>query len=571
MPPRPPLIAESDEVGKAFGLRYLLRRPQSDVPKPWPLVLFLHGAGERGASDGGDSKVDRLLVHGPWRAPWAKDCALLAPQCPYEEVWPAYAHELVDLVRQIQSLEPIDCSRCYAMGLSLGGFGVWSAAVACPELFAAVVPICGGFAPPLPRGTNMTMLRRFAKAEPTPRLADVRRLPAWIFHGAKDKAVNLFGSKGVYQALGGDKRGQSQLRITIFETSGHNIWGTAFRQPGLFPWLLEHQRCEGAAQEQVVPRAWNSLVRRRMKTPPKQPLEVIDASPPSPEDAVVNRRRTAPCDNGVVAEEPKAPGEQVQVSDEGNRSTSRTAAFLDGDDWETDTASLASLFEFCGNGNSNYTNLLCPPTSSASSSSSTVPRRHASCTETECDEESDGGRAEAGAEVHELVPRPGEPTPLVAISERPTPSQPSRRRNKLIGKQQPVSVRDQETPAKGLVVHVTETTAPDPPRTELNPIVPVNGISACILSPALLKNVSQAAAPVGSPPACCNAASAVPTHNDADVVAVDVVTENVGPPHRPPRKRWRESSIDPHKSLSGQLSRRRLCNIDGLEGARTVA
>ncbi|CAE8683619.1 unnamed protein product, partial [Polarella glacialis] len=111
-------------------------------------------AGERGHEDGRD--LGKVCLHGPWRSQGIENFFLLAPQCPNGLVWPALAKQVVALARSILQSHRLDASRCYITGLSMGGFGAWAAAVADPELFAAVVPVCGGFAPPLPRTTGLS-------------------------------------------------------------------------------------------------------------------------------------------------------------------------------------------------------------------------------------------------------------------------------------------------------------------------------------------------------------------------------------------------------------------------------
>ena len=127
----------------AWRLRYALRKPRGPESRPWPLLLFLHGAGERG------TELGRVRLHGPWKAPASSPFLLVAPQCPQGATWPELAQELIALVSAVRDQHRVDSTRLYVTGLSLGAFGAWAVVAAAPGLFAAIVPICGGFALPV--------------------------------------------------------------------------------------------------------------------------------------------------------------------------------------------------------------------------------------------------------------------------------------------------------------------------------------------------------------------------------------------------------------------------------------
>lgn len=242
-----------DEVSTIGGLHCIFRPPPASAPQPWPLLLFLHGAGERGGENGDLSAVGRVLKHGPWRAAAKAGCAILAPQCPKDRTWPALAKEIVQAVEGVFVKHPLDRARCYATGLSMGAFGIWAVAIIEPHLFAAVVPVCGGFSVPLPRGTVLSAVLQLAREAPQPEVEALRHLPVWLFHGSKDKVVDPRGSKDVFAALGGRQRGKQQLRMKLYEDSGHQIWELAYAEGQLFPWLLTH-RCGPRAGKLQVPK-----------------------------------------------------------------------------------------------------------------------------------------------------------------------------------------------------------------------------------------------------------------------------------------------------------------------------
>ena len=150
-------------------LEYLLSLPEGyevDPAKRWPLVVFLHGAGERG------DQLANVAKHGPPKlaAAGQKFPFLLAsPQCPNEEWWTE--QPVLELIESLEEKYRIDPMRIYLTGLSMGGFGTWHTAAAHPDRFAAIVPICGGGNP--------------ADA------AKFKDIPCWNFHGDEDKAVKV--------------------------------------------------------------------------------------------------------------------------------------------------------------------------------------------------------------------------------------------------------------------------------------------------------------------------------------------------------------------------------------------
>ena len=213
----------------------LLRPAKVEEGKRYPLVVFLHGAGERGTDN------EKQLVHGStlFTKPANREkfpCFVVFPQCPDGKQWvqvpwgdktphkmPAEPSEPLKLVRDlITSLaaeEPIDKSRIYVMGLSMGGFGVWDFAARYPDVPAAIVPICGG-------------------ADDTT-AAKIKLVPAWVFHGAKDTAVWPERSRSMVAAL---KQAGGAVRYTEYPTVGHDSWNHAFREPELLPWLFARKR-----------------------------------------------------------------------------------------------------------------------------------------------------------------------------------------------------------------------------------------------------------------------------------------------------------------------------------------
>ena len=158
------------KLTRTGGYRYLLGFPreyEADQEAKWPLILFLHGAGERGTD------LEQLKKHGPPRLlAEGKDLGAIvaSPQVPTGEVWDA---DLVKaLADDLAAQHRVDLDRIYLTGLSMGGFGTWETGLKYPETFAALAPICGGVGV------------RFLSA------SRLQRMPVWIFHGAKDPVVS---------------------------------------------------------------------------------------------------------------------------------------------------------------------------------------------------------------------------------------------------------------------------------------------------------------------------------------------------------------------------------------------
>jgi predicted peptidase len=197
-------------------LKYLLYLPKDyDSKKSWPLVLFLHGAGERG------DKLEVVKTHGPPKlVAQGKEFpfVLVSPQCPAGRWWEPV--ELSALLDEIEEKQKIDKDRVYVTGLSMGGFGTWSLAAYSPKRFAAIVPICGGGEP------IMVKL--------------VPRLPAaWVFHGAKDPTVPIARSESMVNAM---KAANETVKFTVYPDAYHDSWTQAYNDPKLFEWLLEQKR-----------------------------------------------------------------------------------------------------------------------------------------------------------------------------------------------------------------------------------------------------------------------------------------------------------------------------------------
>ena len=225
-----------------FTLPYRILYPENyDKSKKYPLVLILHGAGERGDNN------EAQLTHGGQLFLQEKNrkkfpAIVVFPQCPANSFWSSvdivrdkqpveftfdYARpskeplvSTYELVKKIMSEESVDPSRVYVAGLSMGGMGTFEIVYQHPELFAAAMPICGG-------GDSEKYDARILKT------------PFWIFHGAKDPVVNVKWSREMVAKL---KKLKAKVTYTEYPEALHNSWDNAFVEPEFLKWMFKQKR-----------------------------------------------------------------------------------------------------------------------------------------------------------------------------------------------------------------------------------------------------------------------------------------------------------------------------------------
>jgi predicted peptidase len=225
----------SRRIDHAVELRYLLFLPEGyneNNDKRWPLMLFLHGAGERGTN------LARVAVHGPPKVVKTKrdfPFILVSPQCPSGETWNDEA--LLALLDEIQQRYHVDENRVCLTGLSMGGYGTWSLGLRNPDRFAAIVPICGG-------GSILSILLPQMGKQ-----AALKRLPVWAFHGGKDPVVPLRQSEEMIEAL--KRAGNQNARLTVYPEAGHDSWTEAYNSQELYDWLLQQTREKKTSKRKV--------------------------------------------------------------------------------------------------------------------------------------------------------------------------------------------------------------------------------------------------------------------------------------------------------------------------------
>ena len=219
-------------------LRYRLLLPENfDKSRAYPLVLFLHGAGERGSDN------EKQLIHGMPRFVEAGNrknlpCIVIAPQCPLNQSWNSSKtnRDVTPVVREFDYTKPItkplqlaidltnsiikegavDKKKVVIVGLSMGGMGTFEAVGRFPKLFVAAAPICGG-------GDTKFYSKKQAKVD------------FWIFHGDADNTVDVKFSRAMYARL---QELKSDVKYTEYPGVGHNSWTNAFAEAEFLPWLL---------------------------------------------------------------------------------------------------------------------------------------------------------------------------------------------------------------------------------------------------------------------------------------------------------------------------------------------
>jgi predicted peptidase len=198
-------------------LDYLIYLPDDyEKKEAWPLVVFLHGAGERG------DDLDRVKIHGPPKLieqGKSFPAIVVSPQCAAGRWWQSQVLELTTLIDEIVDKYKVDEDRIYLTGLSMGGFGTWALAAYTPDRFAAIMPICGGGEPLMAR--------------------TLKNVPVWVFHGAKDPIVPVARAETMVEVL---KRAKGNVKFTVYPDALHDSWTATYDNPEVWEWLFAQKR-----------------------------------------------------------------------------------------------------------------------------------------------------------------------------------------------------------------------------------------------------------------------------------------------------------------------------------------
>ena len=184
--------------------------------KKLPLIVQLHGAGERGC---GKDDLEKVDVHG--FSKYLKDaehnCIVIMPQCPIDAFWAGRVESIIEFIEQLIKEYNVDEDRVYLTGLSMGGYGTWYTSMARPDLFAAIAPVCGG-------GMAWN--------------AGVLKMPIWAFHGANDSVVSVSQSDEMVSKL---KDVGADITYTRIDGVSHDAWNHTYNKE-LLEWLLSKKR-----------------------------------------------------------------------------------------------------------------------------------------------------------------------------------------------------------------------------------------------------------------------------------------------------------------------------------------
>lgn len=202
--------------GKELAYNVYVPR-EYDVKKRWPLVVFLHGRGERGSD--GLLQTDVGIGHAIRKNSERFPCIVAMPQCPGDSGWNERDDIIDETVARGLAEYNIDRSRIYLTGLSMGGYGTWSYGAAHPDVFAALIPICGG-----------------GKTTDAPALAKV---PIRVFHGGADAIVKPEASRAMVEAI---KQAGGNIQYTEFADVGHNSWDKTYGDADVIAWLLAQKK-----------------------------------------------------------------------------------------------------------------------------------------------------------------------------------------------------------------------------------------------------------------------------------------------------------------------------------------
>ncbi|MGH7600014.1 MAG: prolyl oligopeptidase family serine peptidase [bacterium] len=223
----------------ATSYRYRVYIPADFNPKQkWPVILFLHGAGERG--DDGVQQTEIGLGPAIRQHPERFPCIIVFPQCRFGNVWfgEMETQALQALERSIKEFNG-DLERVYLTGISMGGYGTWYLVARHPEKFAAIAPICGGVVPPPMFPFPPAAATQIPIEKPYETIAkQIGKTPVWIFHGDADPVIPVTESRQMTAAL--QKLG-SNVKYTEYEGVNHNSWDRAYAEPEFVSWLLSHR------------------------------------------------------------------------------------------------------------------------------------------------------------------------------------------------------------------------------------------------------------------------------------------------------------------------------------------
>ncbi len=197
------------------NLRYIITKPENYVEgQKYPAIIFFHGAGTRGED------MEVLKGNSFYALSMCRlgECFTFAPLCSSDS-WFDIFEQSLDFCEHISHLDAIDCNRVYLIGNSMGGYAVWQLAMSKPELFAGIVPICGG-------GMYWNGAR-------------LKNMPIWAFHGEDDDCVHMEESVRMVDSINWNG---GSAKLTLYPNTGHDSWTQTYNNPEVFEWLFAQRK-----------------------------------------------------------------------------------------------------------------------------------------------------------------------------------------------------------------------------------------------------------------------------------------------------------------------------------------
>jgi predicted peptidase len=210
---------EKEVLFQKTTMNYLLWLPagySKEQNKVYPLLIFLHGSGERG------NNLELVKKHGPPSFVENRPdfpFITVSPQCSDGAHWAFKVEELQAMLEKLLTKYRIDTNRIYLTGLSMGGFGTWAWACSQPDQFAAIAPVCGGGYPYY--------------------TYELIKTPVWAFHGESDDVIPVMKTVEMVEAVNANG---GSARMTIYPGVGHDSWVNAYKEEELYIWLLSHSK-----------------------------------------------------------------------------------------------------------------------------------------------------------------------------------------------------------------------------------------------------------------------------------------------------------------------------------------
>lgn len=217
--------------------RYVLYVPHDYTPeKAWPLIVFLHGSGERG-DDGliqSEVGIGTAIRRNPERFP----CLVLMPQCPKDKFWDGILDQMDLEMADTRANYNVDARRIYLTGLSMGGYGAWVWGAMKADTFAAIMPICGGGNPSDMKGlVKEPMADVFGTLRE--RVEKLATIPIWAFHGEEDRTVPPLRTAQMVRMV---KKAGGNVKHTTYPKVGHDSWNKAYGEALTWFWLFKQEK-----------------------------------------------------------------------------------------------------------------------------------------------------------------------------------------------------------------------------------------------------------------------------------------------------------------------------------------